>query len=41
MKMSAEGYHQCYNVQAAVVGRHQLVPATEVTSNASDQGALA
>ena len=41
MKMSAEGYQQCYNVQAAVVGGHQLVAATEVTSNASDQGALA
>ncbi len=38
MKMSAEGYQQCYNVQAAVVGGHQLVAATEVTSNASDRG---
>ena len=40
MKTSAEGYQQCYNAQVAVEGGSQLVVATEVTSNASDQGAL-
>ena len=40
MKTSSEGYQQCYNAQVAVEGGHQLVVATEVTSNASDQGAL-
>ena len=40
MKTSNEGFQQCYNAQAAVDGEHQLVVATEVTSNASDQGEL-
>ena len=40
MKTSAEGFQQCYNAQAAVDGEHQLIVATELTSNASDQGAM-
>ena len=38
MKTSSEGFQQSYNVQVAVDGEHQLVVATEVTANASDQG---
>ena len=40
MKTSSEGFQQCYNAQVAVDGAHQLVVATEVTANASDQGGL-
>ena len=40
MKTSSEGYQQCYNAQAAVDAEQQLVVATEVTANASDQGEL-
>ena len=40
MKTSNEGFQQCYNAQAAVDGAHQLVVATDVTANASDQGGL-
>ena len=40
MKTSSEGFQQCYNAQVAVDGDHQLVVATEVTANASDQGGL-
>ena len=40
MKTSSEGFQQCYNAQAAVDGEHQLVVATDVTANASDQGEL-
>ena len=40
MKTSSEGYQQCYNAQVAVDAEHQLVVATEVTANASDQGEL-
>ena len=40
MKTSGEGFQQCYNAQAAVDAEHQLVVATEVTANASDQGEL-
>ncbi len=38
MKTSAEGFQQCYNAQLAVEGTNQLIVATEVSSNASDQG---
>ena len=37
MKTSNDGFQQCYNAQVAVDGEHQLVVATEVTANASDQ----
>ena len=40
MKTSNEGFQQCYNAQAAVDAEHQLVVATDVTANASDQGGL-
>ena len=40
MKTSNDGLQQCYNAQVAVDGEHQLVVATEVTANASDQGGL-
>ena len=40
MKTSAEGFQQCYNAQVAVDGEHQLIVATELTTNASDQGAM-
>ena len=40
MKTSAEGFQQCYNAQVAVDGDHQLIVATELTANASDQGAM-
>ena len=40
MKTSSEGFQQCYNAQVAVDGEHQLVVATDLTANASDQGGL-
>ena len=40
MNTSSEGFQQCYNAQAAVDAEQQLVVATEVTANASDQGEL-
>ena len=38
MKTSSEGFQQCYNAQVAVSGENQLIVATGVSSNASDQG---
>ena len=40
MKTSTEGFQQCYNAQVAVDEAHQLIVATEVGANASDQGQL-
>ena len=40
MKTSSEGFQQCYNAQVAVDGEHQLVVATDVTANGSDQGGV-
>ena len=40
MKTSNEGFQQCYNAQVAVDAEHQLVVATGLTANASDQGEL-
>ena len=37
---AAEGFQQCYNAQTVVEGENQLVVATTVTDNASDQGQL-
>ena len=40
MMTSNEGFQQCYNAQVAVDAEHQLVVATDLTANASDQGEL-
>ncbi len=40
MKTSTEGFQQCYNAQVAVDGERQLVVATELTANGSDQGKM-
>ena len=40
MKTSVGGFQQCHNAQVAVDGEHQLIVATELGSNASDQGAM-
>ena len=40
MKTSSEGFQQCYNAQMAVDGEHQIIVATEVGPQASDQGQL-
>ena len=40
MKTSNEGFQQCCNAQMAVGAEHQLVVATDLTANASDQGEL-
>ena len=40
MNTSTEGFQQCYNAQTVVDETHQLVVATDVDANASDQGQL-
>ncbi len=40
MPTSTEGFQQCYNAGVAVVGGSQLIVATEVHANPSDQGAM-
>ena len=40
MKTGAEGFQQCYNAQVVVDEAHQLIVATDVGANASDQGQL-
>ena len=40
MKTSSEGFQQCYNAQMAVDGEHQIIVATQVGPQASDQGRL-
>ena len=40
MKTSTEGFQQCYNAQVAVEGQNQMIVATEVSSNANDQGRM-
>ena len=40
MKTSREGFQQCYNAQMAVDGEHQIIVATQVGPQASDQGQL-
>ena len=40
MKTSTEGFQQCYNAQMVVDEAHQLIVATDVEANASDQGQL-
>ena len=40
MKTSTEGFQQCYNAQTVVDETHQIIVATDVEANASDQGQL-
>ena len=40
MNTSTEGFQQCYNAQTVVDETHQIIVATEVEANASDQGQL-
>ena len=40
LKTSSEGFQQCYNAQMAVDGEHQIIVATQVGPQASDQGQL-
>ena len=40
MQASSEGFQQCYNAQLAVEEPSQLIVATEVSANASDQGRM-
>ena len=40
MKTSTEGFQQCYNAQVAVDGEQQIIVATGVTAQASDQGQM-
>ena len=40
MKTSSEGFQQCSNAQMAVDGEHQIIVATQVGPQASDQGQL-
>ncbi len=40
MNTSTEGFQQCYNAQTVVDETHQLIVATDVDANASDQGQL-
>ena len=40
MKTSTEGFQQCYNAQMAVDAEHQLIVATHVGAQATDQGQM-
>ena len=40
MKTSAEGFQQCYNAQTLVDEAHQIIVATDVEAQASDQGQM-
>ena len=40
MNTSSEGFQQCYNAQTVVDETHQIIVATDVEANASDQGQL-
>jgi hypothetical protein len=40
MKTSTEGFQQCYNAQVAVDEEEQIIVATGVTAQASDQGQM-
>ena len=40
MKTSAEGFQQCYNAQTAVDAEHQIIAATQVGPQATDQGRM-
>ena len=40
MKTSNDGFQQCYNAQLAVDGENQIIVATQVTADVTDQGRL-
>ena len=40
MKTSTEGFQQCYNAQTVVDEAHQLIVATDVQAQPSDQGQM-
>ena len=40
MNTSSEGFQQCYNAQTVVDETHQIIVATDVEANASDQGQM-
>ena len=40
MKTSTEGFQQCYNAQTLVDEAHQIIVATDVEAQASDQGQM-
>ena len=40
IKTSNDGFQQCYNAQLAVEGENQIIVATQVTADATDQGRL-
>jgi hypothetical protein len=40
MNTSTEGFQQCYNAQTVVDETHQIIVATDVEANASDQGQM-
>ena len=40
MKTSTEGFQQCYNAQMVVDEAHQIIVATDVEAQASDQGQM-
>ncbi len=40
MKTVGEGFQRCYNAQVAVDGERQVVVATKLTANGSDQGEM-
>ena len=40
MKTSTEGFQQCYNAQTVVDEAHQIIVATDVEAQASDQGQM-
>ena len=40
MKTSTEGFQQCYNAQMVVDEAHQIIVATDVEAQASDQGRM-
>ena len=40
MNTSTEGFQQCYNAQTAVDEAHQIIVATQVQAQASDQGQM-
>ena len=40
MKTSTEGFQQCYHAQMVIAAEHQIIVATQVEAQASDQGQM-